>query len=225
MVLKVLIVEDNPVILDLMAESFANAGVQVRGLEDSEDAVGIVQAEKFHGIFMDLEMPNGFQLIQCIRESSWNRSTPIIVVTGCSDHKAMERAFDFGATFFLQKPVDTQRLVRLFRSVQGTLLDNRRRFIRVSFNTNVLCHVRNAQTTGTTLNLSHGGMLLEDGSVPLGEEMTVSFRSPTTNAMVSATGRVVRVDQGQRIAIQFRLLQEPTRNQIRELIEQLAVGD
>jgi CheY-like chemotaxis protein len=168
---------------------------------------------------------HGFQVIRAIRESSWNRSTPIIVVTGCGDRRAMEQAFDFGATFFLQKPVDTMRLLRLFKTVHGTLLDNRRRCIRVPFKSNVICQTRNARAAGTGLNLSQGGMLLEDGSPQVGDEMTMSFQSPVTNAMITVVGRIVRVDERQHVAVQFSHLKDTIRDQIRLVIEHVAFDD
>jgi CheY-like chemotaxis protein len=84
--LKLLIVEDDLASLELMAEVFTSFRAEVRPVSDSEKAVGMVDQEKFDGIFLDLEMPklNGFDLARLIRKSSWNKSTPIIIVTVCS---------------------------------------------------------------------------------------------------------------------------------------------
>jgi len=70
--LKLLIVEDNLASLELMAEVFTSLKVAVRPVSDSEKAVGMVNQEKFDGIFLDLEMPklNGFDLARLIRKSS-----------------------------------------------------------------------------------------------------------------------------------------------------------
>ena len=83
---------------------------------------------------------HGFDLGRLIRKSSWNKSTPIIIVTGRDDRETMQQAFSIGATFFLQKPVDRQKLTALFRTVRGTLLENRRRSARVPLQTTVICH-------------------------------------------------------------------------------------
>ncbi len=99
--LKVLVVEDDPAGLELMSEVFSSLKAQVYPFGDSEKAAAIINAEKFDGIFLDLEMPklNGFDLARRVRSSSWNRSTPIIVVTGRDDRKTMQQAFAAGATF------------------------------------------------------------------------------------------------------------------------------
>ena len=111
--LKLLVVEDNLASLELMTEVFTSLKAEVRPISDSEKAVGVVNQEKFDGIFLDLEMPslNGFDLARLIRKSSWNKSTPIIIVTGRDERQTMHDAFAFGATFFLQKPVDRQNLL------------------------------------------------------------------------------------------------------------------
>ena len=78
--LKLLVVEDDAASLELMTEVFTSLKAEVRPVSDSEKAAGMVNQEKFDGIFLDLEMPklSGFDLARVIRESSWNKSTPII---------------------------------------------------------------------------------------------------------------------------------------------------
>ena len=74
--------------------------------------------------------PNGFQLARLIRKSSWNKSIPIVIVTGREERQTLQELFSIGATFFLQKPVDRQKLSALFRTVRGGMLENRRRQAR-----------------------------------------------------------------------------------------------
>ena len=117
---KLLIVEDDAASLELMTEVFTSLKAEVRPLSSSQEADSLVNREKFDGIFLDLEMPqlDGFQLAKKVRTSSWNKSTPIIIVTGRDEHDTMGESFRTGATFFLQKPVDRQKLTRLFQTVR-----------------------------------------------------------------------------------------------------------
>src|ERR1700691_53813 len=110
--LKLLVVEDNIPSLELMTEVFISLKAEVRPINDSQKAAAIVNQEKFDGIFLDLEMPNldGFDLARLVRKSSWNKSTPIVIVTGRDERQAMQESFALGATFFLRKPVDRQTL-------------------------------------------------------------------------------------------------------------------
>jgi CheY-like chemotaxis protein len=112
--LRRLIVEDDLASLELMTEVFTSLKAEVRPVSDSEKAVGMVNQEKFDGIFLDLEMPklNGFDFASLIRKSLRNKSTPIIIVTGRDERRIMQEAFAIGAIFFLQKPVNRQKLRR-----------------------------------------------------------------------------------------------------------------
>jgi CheY-like chemotaxis protein len=156
--LKLLVVEDDIANLELMTEVFTSLQAEVRPLSDSEEAAGIVNREKFDGIFLDLEMPNlnGFDLARLVRKSSWNKSTPIIIVTGRDERQTMQQAFALGATFFLQKPVDRQKLNNLFRTVRGGMLENRRRYTRVPLQTEVTCVVGSRRLQGMSWNFESG---------------------------------------------------------------------
>lgn len=141
--LKLLVVEDDAASLELMTEVFRSLKAEVHPVSDSQEAARRVNQEKFDGIFLDLEMPNlnGFDLARGIRKASWNKLTPIIIVTGRDERETMQEAFAVGATFFLQKPLDRQKLSRLFRTVRGGMLENRRRYTRVPLQTDVTCAV------------------------------------------------------------------------------------
>src|SRR5258708_39400294 len=114
----------------------------------------MVNQERFDGIFLDLEMPNlnGFDLARLVRKSSSNKSTPIIMVTGRDERQTMQEVFALGATFFLQKPVDRQKLSILFRTVRGGMLDNRRKYIRVPLQNEVTCIVGARTISGMIRN-------------------------------------------------------------------------
>jgi CheY-like chemotaxis protein len=217
--LKLLIVEDDLASLELMAEVFTSLKAEVRPVSDSEKAVGMVNQEKFDGIFLDLEMPklNGFDLARLIRKSSWNKSTPIVIVTGRDERQTMQEAFAIGATFFLQKPVDRQKLSVLLRTVSGGMLENRRKYTRVPLQTEVICTVGSRTIRGITWNLSQGGMQVEASDLQSKDTVRLSFRLPVSGVSIDAMGTVAWADE-KRQGIQFTTLSTPAQQSIRKYI-------
>jgi len=192
--LKLLVVEDDVPNLELMEEVLSSLEADVSSSNDGQEAAALVNQCKFDGIFMDLEMPtmHGFELARHIRESSWNRLTPIVVVTGRDEKATMQHAFERGATFFLQKPVDRAKLTGLFRAVRGSFLENRRRNMRVPLRTEVTCSDGPRTARGMTWNLSQGGILVEtDGNLRPGDPIRLSFRLPMSGDQIEAMGSVV----------------------------------
>jgi CheY-like chemotaxis protein len=217
--LKLLVVEDHIPSLELMAEVFTSLEAEVWPLSDSRQAASLIDKEKFDGIFLDLEMPDmsGFELARKIRESSWNKTTPIVIVTGRDEQQTMREAFALGATFFLQKPVDRQRLSVLFRTVRGGMLDNRRRSVRVPIQADVTCEVGSRTVRGVTWNLSQGGIQVEAGDLQPGDAVRLSFRLPPSGIPINAAGKVVWA-KDTRQGIQFTQMTTQSEQSIRNFI-------
>jgi len=219
-------VEDDPASLELMEEVFCSLKANVHGVSESGKAAELVNRQRFDGIFLDLEMPsmNGFDLACWIRNSSWNRSTPIIIVTGRDDRQTMKQIFASGATFYLQKPVDRQKLSNLFRTVRGTMYENRRRFVRVPLQTDVVCTIDSRQLRGVTWNLSQGGILVDVGNIKPGESVRLSFRLPSSATLIDAAAAVVWVDE-KRQGLRFEHLGQKNEQAVREYIAQVELQD
>jgi CheY-like chemotaxis protein len=205
-----------------MSEVFTSLKAEVRAVNDSEKAVGIINQERFDGIFLDLGMPNlnGFDLARLVRKSSWNKSTPIIIVTGRDERQTMQEVFALGATFFLQKPVDRQKLSMLFRTVSGGMLENRRKYARVPLQTEVICTVGSRTIRGMTWNLSQGGMQVEASNLQSKDTVRLSFRLPVSGVSIDAMGTVAWADE-KRQGIQFTTLSTPAQQSIRKYIAEV----
>ncbi|HEX3740220.1 MAG TPA: response regulator [Terriglobales bacterium] len=220
--LKLLVVEDDLASLELMTEVLRSLEAEVRPLSDSQAAAVLVNQEKFDGIFLDLEMPNlnGFALAQEVRTSSWNRLTPIVIVTGRDERETMHQAFATGATFFLQKPIDKRKLAILFRAVRGTMVENRRRYARVPLQTEVTCKVGSKIGQGRTWNLSQGGIQVEAGHLSPGDKVRVSFRLPSSGVVIDGQG-TVKWGNETRQGIEFGKLTNEAHEAIRQFISQV----
>lgn len=220
--LKLLVVEDDLASLELMVEVFSSLKAEVHPVSDSETAVSMVNQERFDGIFLDLEMPklNGFDLARLVRNSSWNKSTPIIIVTGRDERQTMQEAFALGATFFLQKPVDRQKLSKLFRTVSSGLLENRRKYSRVPLQTEVICTVGSRAIRGTSWNLSQGGMQLGASQLQVKEKVRLSFQLPVSGVSIDVDGTVAWISN-ERQGIQFSTPSAAALQSIRKYISEV----
>ena len=218
--LKILVVEDDAATLELMQEVLSSFGVEVRSLQDSREAAELVRTEKFDGIFIDLLMPtlDGFRLARQIRDSGWNKSTPIIVVTGSDDRKTIEEAFAAGGSFFLRKPVDRQRLSVLLNTTRGAMLESRRRFMRVPVRMRVDCQRADKTVTCMSRNLSEKGIAFDvDENFAKGQQVRLSFMLPGQDAKMTLAGVVTRVAE-RLVAVSFVNLNPTDRQRIRLFI-------
>ncbi|PYU17128.1 MAG: hypothetical protein DMG29_02365 [Acidobacteria bacterium] len=129
---KVLVVDDDPVLCELLREVLSTE-LEAHAMTDSAQASARIREEKFDAVFLDVRMPHpdGIELARHVRSSKLNQTTPIVMITGDEDRNAMMRAFQAGATFFLSKPVDRPRLMRLIRATEGFMQQEKRRFQRV----------------------------------------------------------------------------------------------
>ncbi|HEY6766008.1 MAG TPA: response regulator [Candidatus Sulfotelmatobacter sp.] len=226
MSLKLLVAEDDALSRDLMNEVFTSLNAAVLRAEDGQKAAAMVNQQKFDGIFLDLDLPriDGLDLVRKTRASSWNKSTPIVAVTGRDDRDSMQRAFASGVNFFLQKPADRQRLSSLFRAVRGSLVANHRRNMRVPLRTDVTCSIDSRNARGTSWNLSEGGMQLDVPGLQPRNSLQVSFRLPISGERIDAHGVVVWATES-REGIQFTKVSSQSAAAIRKYIAEVEKPD
>lgn len=224
--LKLLIVEDDIASLELMTEVFSSLEARVCSASDGKRAANLVENEKFDGIFLDLQLPDvpGFELAKKVRQSSWNKSTPIIIVTGHDQRDAMRQSFATGATFYLQKPVDRQKLTNLFRTVRGTLFENHCRHVRIAFRTEVSCRVGSRKLSGKSWNLSQGGLQVEVDGLKVDDKVEVSFRLPDSQVPIDAAGEVVWAE-AELQGIRFTSVGAHSQSEIRRTIAQAETAE
>lgn len=121
MTVRVLAVDDSRTIRDLLARALTGAGYQVTLAEDGQDALDRLAEAAPDAIISDINMPrlDGFGLIQAVRQTENHRATPILVLTteNAPELKAQARAA--GATGWIVKPFDADKLVRALQMIAG----------------------------------------------------------------------------------------------------------
>ena len=119
MTLTVLAVDDSCTMRDLLGQALEGAGFAARLAEDGVDAMKRLEDAAPDVIVTDINMPNmdGFGLIEAVRATRAHRSTPILVLTTESAADLKARARDAGATGWIVKPFDEERLISAIRRV------------------------------------------------------------------------------------------------------------
>jgi DNA-binding response OmpR family regulator len=101
--MKVLIVDDEPPIVDSLERRLRREGFSTFGAGNAEDAVRLVRQVKPDLILLDVNLPgrSGFELCQTIRQDS---GVPIIFVTARTDSNDIVSGLDAGGDDYIVKP-------------------------------------------------------------------------------------------------------------------------
>lgn len=105
---RVLAVDDDPIMLALMSEKFAEMGYGVILAEDGEVATRVLDAGHLDLAVVDINMPkvDGFELLARIRANPNTARLPVIVATALGDSHSIEKAYELGASSFVTKPIN-----------------------------------------------------------------------------------------------------------------------
>ena len=112
-----MVVDDDPAMLFSVTEILADAGYEVRGVENGYQAVERAAQEDFALVFMDINMPgiDGVEAYRKLKEVS--PGTVVIMITGFSVETLIEQALEEGAFTVLYKPLDVKLLMLAVKNV------------------------------------------------------------------------------------------------------------
>jgi len=204
--LRVLIVDADKASCDSIQSVMVASNLEAVTETSSSRAAEFVRSEKYDALFLELQMPppDGLQLAKMARSSGMNRRTPIIMVSGQSAPDSMSRAFEAGANFFLFKPFDRGRLMRVLRAAHAPIEQERRRFHRVEVERRISLQFGDDKLEGKTVDLSLQGMLVETPRMyPVGSQVKVRLEIATGQKPVSGAGKVVRQAGQNRMGIEL----------------------
>ena len=107
---RVLVVDDNPINLKLVALMLQKLGLDSETADSGADAVALADEESFDAVLMDIEMPgmNGFEA--CRRIHSIQQQMPVIALTAHATTEIAAASAAAGMCGYLTKPVTTPAL-------------------------------------------------------------------------------------------------------------------
>src|SRR5713101_3033875 len=203
---RILVVDDDPIVCELIQEVLATAEMESLALAESTQAATRIAQERFSAIFLDVRMPppDGIELTRKIRASGLNRRTTIDVITGEEANAVLKRAFGAGASFFLFKPIDRHRMLRLIRVTEGSIQYEARRYQRVKTRCKVSLECGQERISGTTLDVSLGGMFVQAPSaLPVGSTVQVSLELKPGTPPLRLKARVFRLPRDDCMGLQI----------------------
>lgn len=109
---KIVIVEDQPDVADLLEEMLSMDSYDVVKIHSSSGAVSLIQAEKPDLVLLDIMMPDvsGLEVLRFMRREPSMQKTPVVIVSAKTLAADIRAGLDAGATAYLTKPVDLNRL-------------------------------------------------------------------------------------------------------------------
>jgi two-component system chemotaxis response regulator CheY len=121
MVKTVLTVDDSASIRQMVSFTLKSAGYDVVEAVDGMDGLDKARSKPFHLVLTDQNMPkmDGLSLIKTLRGMASYRSVPILMLTTESSDTMKQQGRAAGATGWLVKPFDPQKLIEVVRKVIG----------------------------------------------------------------------------------------------------------
>jgi len=115
----VLIVDDDPRIRNLLAESLQTLGYETRVAGDGNEAMDNVRSGKLDCVISDIRMPelDGLTLLHQIKAEQ--PSLPVVMITGFAFQQHRDRAMNSGAAGFITKPFRLEKIEEVLQRVMS----------------------------------------------------------------------------------------------------------
>ncbi len=128
---KVLIVDDEPDIVEIIAYNLQHAGYQTACAADGEEALEKARGFMPDLVMLDVMMPrrNGMDTLQALRRDPALRETPVLFLTALGDEQSEIRGLNAGADDYVAKPIKptlllsrVKALLRRYHKEDGSVI-------------------------------------------------------------------------------------------------------
>ena len=127
---KILVVEDEQDIRDLLVFNLQKNGFNVRAVDNGEKALSLIRTDNFDLILLDLMIPgiSGFDLTRILKNDDETSEVPIIMLTAKGEESDIVKGLEIGAQDYITKPFSLKVLMaRISKVIQNKnkSLDNK----------------------------------------------------------------------------------------------------
>jgi two-component system, OmpR family, response regulator len=107
--MRILLLEDDPVLSDIVGDTLGNFYETARAFT-ADEALALIEQHRYDLLILDVNIPgkNGIDLLKELR--GFNITTPAIVITAYEDTAHLKAAFDAGAHDYIRKPFSLEEL-------------------------------------------------------------------------------------------------------------------
>lgn len=116
---RILLVDDDPDILDVLEITLADENYEILKASDGEEAIRIIQSKPLDLILLDYNMPkmNGQQVCLKVKQDLLLRHIPVIMVTGKGEVSDKVGGINAGADDYIVKPFEPKELLARIRMI------------------------------------------------------------------------------------------------------------
>lgn len=110
---KILLVEDEENLRELLKYQLENAGYHVITANDGIEALNLARKHKIDLIILDLMLPklDGYTVCRLLKFSEQYKKIPLIMATARTNPEDKARGLEMGADFYLTKPINSKELL------------------------------------------------------------------------------------------------------------------
>ncbi len=114
---NILIVDDDPMVREILKEIIQKQGFAVSAAENGESALKEMEKQRFDLIFLDLLMPglSGLGMLEAIKDK--DKNSVVVIVTGFADDPIALKAMSLGPLFLIRKPFKEKDIIEVLNIV------------------------------------------------------------------------------------------------------------
>ena len=122
---RIVIADDDPIIISLVSLRLEMGGYEVLGARNGEEALALIRKSEPAAAILDIEMPRktGIDVLDAIKSDPATDRLPVMILTGERDNATVMRAMGSGAGDYMVKPFQPDRLLeRINRLVHASTM-------------------------------------------------------------------------------------------------------
>jgi DNA-binding response OmpR family regulator len=208
------VLSSDPQVLQVLRPAMEELSIHAHLPEDGGSGHRMLLSRKFDGIVIDCDdLEDGLGMLRDVRKAPSNHSSVAFAIV--NQATSATQAFDLGANFVLQKPIEPVNASRCFSAAIGLMMRERRRYFRVPVDLPVMLIFSEGEQFKTKAsNLSEGGMAADLPHKFTSSIKKVHFMLPGSNHSIDSKAELAWADGAGKGGIKFIDLPQVSRSNL-----------